>query len=87
MSRRFSDADPSAAIVYKFSESRCDICIFPPASSCVRGITVSHIDNHVDLFQHLWIFLDIFKADKTHIKRCAAKRLNNSGIAVILFLI
>ena len=51
------------------------------------GVCIAYIDDDIHRFQQLRIVLDILKADKLHIKRCARQHFDHARIAVILLVV
>ena len=87
MTGRLTDSDKSAAIVYKFIDCRNNRLICPVISAGIGRIAVSHVQDDIDIFEHLRILADIIKGDKAHVKRCATQRFHDSGIGIILFVV
>ncbi len=61
--------------------------ILPDLAAGVGGVAVADVDKDVNAVQHLRVGLDVVKADKLHIKRCAGQRFDHARIAVILLLV
>ena len=87
MTGRLTDSDKSTAVVYKFIDCRNDGFICPVISTGVSSISVTYVQDNVDIFQHIRILTDIIKSDKTHIKRCTTQRFHDSCIRIVLFVI
>ena len=84
---RLAHADKATAVIDKGLYPGDDLLITPVGAAGLSGICVAHIQDHVKLIQEVRIALNIFKADKRHIKGCAAKRLNDAEIGIILPII
>ena len=59
----------------------------PDLAAGVGGVAVTDVDKDVNAVQHLRVSLDVVKADKLHVKRCAGQGFNHTRIAVVLLLV
>ena len=50
-------------------------------------ICIAYINDNINVIQKLCIIQNILETDKLHIKRSAGKRLYNSRVEIVLFLI
>ena len=87
MTGRLTDSDKSAAVVYKFIDRRNNRIIRPVVPTGICGITVAHIQDDVDIFEHIRVLADIIKSDKPYIKRCTAQRFHDARIRIVLFMV
>ena len=87
MGCRLTHADETAAVIDKGLYPGDDLLITPVGAAGLGGICVAHIQDYVKRIQEVRITLNILKADKRHIKGCAAKRLNDAEIRIILPII
>ena len=87
MTGRLTDSDKSAAIVYKFIDCRNNRLICPVISAGIGRIAVSHVQNDIDIFEHIRVLADIIKSDKPYIKRCTAQRFHDARIRIVLFMV
>ena len=87
MTGRLTDSDKSAAIVYKFIDRRNNRLICPVISAGIGRIAVSHVQNDIDIFEHIRVLADIIKSDKPYIKRCTAQRFHDARIRIVLFMV
>ena len=87
MAARLTDTDQAATAMDEALDRRGNIGVLPDLAAGVGGVAVAYVDEDIDAVQHLRVGLDIVKADKLHIKRCAGQRFDHARIAVILLLI
>ena len=87
MTGRLTDSDKSTAIVYKFIDCRNNRLICPVISTGIGRIAIAHVQDDIDIFEHLRILADIIKSDKPYIKRCTAQCFHDTCIRIILFVV
>ena len=84
---RLANANQAAAAVDKALDGCGNVGILPDLAAGVGGVAVTHVYQHVNAVQHIRVGLDVVKADELHIKRRTGQSLDNTRIAVILFLV
>ena len=61
MTGRLADTDKAASIVYKLTDSGRYGSILPDTATCMGSIPISHINNHIQVFEKFRFCQNIVK--------------------------
>ena len=70
MTRRLTDTDKTSAVIYKLTDSCGNGRILPDAATGMSSIPISHINNHIQVFENFRFCQNIVKRNKMYIKGC-----------------